>query len=105
MKTKELKYCYELICKEYIRKFVRKSGLSFDGWVAGHIGGIAEFINQYFFSLDDITYDINNKLPKDMIMEWQDHCLENEININYYSYSKGLRAKDLNKSDDNRTEE
>lgn len=96
MKIKDLKYCYELICAEYIKKFVKKNGISFDGWVGNHVGGIAEFINQYFYSLDDIIYDINNKLPKDMIMEWQDHNLEHECNINYRSYSKGLRAKDLN---------
>lgn len=100
MKTKHLKTAYELICAEYIRKFTKKQKLSFDGWVGNQIGGIAEFINQYFFNMDDIVYDINNKMPKDLIMEWQDHCLENDININYYSYSKGLRAKDLNKSED-----
>ena len=86
MKTSELKYCYELVCAEYIRKFSKKQKLEFDGWVGSHIGGIAEFINQYFFNLDDIVYDINNNLPKNLIMKWQDHCLENKINISLKDY-------------------
>ena len=104
MKTKELRYCYELVCREYVRKFSKKQEIEFDGWVGDHIGGIAEFINQYFFNMDDIVYDINNELPKNLILEWQDHCLENSVNFNYMSYSKGLRAKDINKTDGDSTE-
>lgn len=103
MKKKDLEYCYNLLCNEYIRKFEKKHDLSCDGWVGGTIGGIAEFINQYFFNLDDIVYDINNNLPKDMITDWQDHCLEYDVTINYRSYSKGLRANDLNNINGDRT--
>lgn len=87
---------YESVCKEYIDKFTKKQGLQFDGWVGNTVGGIAAFSDQYYFNFGDIVYDINAKCKKWLILEWQDVSIENtEKAINYYSFSKGLRHKDL----------
>jgi hypothetical protein len=99
--TKQLKIQYESICGEYLRRFIKKQGYEFSGWISGEIGSIAGFIEQYYFSFDDIYFDINEECPRGMIFSWQDHNLEVGIDncINYYSYSKGLRMNiDQNKS-------
>lgn len=93
-----LKTKYERICNEYIKVFSEKQGLVFDGWIGNQVGGVAEFIEEYFFNLSDIVYDINSEQPKGLILHWQDDYVENAPNgrnINYYSYSKGLRYSDL----------
>ena len=94
MKNK-LQKDYEAACNAYIKAFEKKQGYKFDGWVADDVGGIAGFIEQYYFNIHDIVWDINSKCKKGLIFEWQDETLEH--NINYYSYSKGLRPKDLKK--------
>lgn len=89
-----LKERYNAVCKEYIEAFEKKHGYNFDGFVANDNTGIAEFINQYYFNIGDIMYDINNKCKKNLIFEWQDYCLdESNESINFSSYSKGLRVK------------
>jgi len=100
--TKKLKEQYEFVCNEYIHKFTEKQDLPFDYWIGDDVGGIASFIEQYFFNLHDIIYDINTNQPKGLILQWQDDTLENHsenenVSINYYSYSKGLRYSDLKK--------
>lgn len=78
-KLDRLKQNYELACDAYITAFVYKHGYEFTGWVADQVGGIAEFIEQYFFNMEDIRYDIDNKLPKDKIFEWQDYGIEQQL--------------------------
>lgn len=89
--TKELDVQYKIIINEYLRRFVLRHGYKFAGWVGGDIGGIAEFINQYFFDIADIIYDLNNKLPKNTIFEWQDYVVEGGNIITLHAYSKGVR--------------
>lgn len=104
MKLKKLKKLHNKIAKEYIRKFSNKQGLKFDYWVGDNLVGgnfeIASFINQYFFSLSEIIYDINSKQPVGLILDWQEHSVDSQIRgaqqINYYSYSLGLRYEHLN---------
>ena len=67
---------FETVANEYIRAFVKKHGYEFTGWVADDVGGIAEFINQYFFSLSAIINDINNKSKKNLIFAQQDADVE-----------------------------
>jgi hypothetical protein len=87
---------YEFACNEYVKKFSEKQGLEFDGWVGDTVGGIASFIDQYFFNFNDIVWDINSDQPVGLITQWQDDCVENNgKSINYYSYSLGLRHSDL----------
>jgi hypothetical protein len=93
---KALKELYESACNGYVELFSKKQGIEFDGWVGDEVGGIASFIHQYFFDISEIVYDINTNQPKGLIIEWQQDMIENgNVEINYYSYSKGLRLKDV----------
>lgn len=91
-KINTLRREYEDACNAYIEVFVQKQGYEFSGWVG--VGEIAGFIEQYFFNLEDIIYDIENKCAKGLIFEHQDYVLENqdkEHHINYKSYAMGAR--------------
>ena len=94
-KIDKLKKDYEKACKDYIKLFCEKQDLGFDGFVNDEIGGIA-LCSDFFFNFQDIVWDVNAKIPKGVIIEWYDAQLENpEKAINYYSYTKGLRNKDI----------
>ena len=49
-----LKEQYELACNNYVLQFSRKHEIEFDGWIGEHVGGLASFIQEYFFSMSDI---------------------------------------------------
>jgi hypothetical protein len=93
----DIKTKYQAICGEFIEVFVEKHGYEFSGWVANDIGGIAEFIEQYFFNFKDIVDDILNEYPEGLIFRWQDDCISKSGNsiINLKSYFMGLRYEDL----------
>ena len=101
IKLSELKKQYEFVCDQYIQKFSNKQGIEFDGWIGKDIGGVASFIDQYFFNLSDIIEDINGKHPKGLILEWQDDSVDYNMArkdpfvINYKTYAMGLRYSDL----------
>lgn len=100
MKLIELKKTYQMACNEYVQKFANKQDIQFSGWI-GDIGQVACFIDQYFFSMDDIVLDINKKLPKGLILKWQDDGIEfSELRMNYRSYSMGLRFEDLKQTEE-----
>lgn len=102
MKLKELtsiglKSHYEDVCNEYIRRFCEKQDIEFDGWVGNEVGGIGEFISQYFFTMDDITLDMNTNQPTGLILDWQSDGVDYHIangttkRVNYKSYTMGFR--------------
>ena len=95
-----LKEKYHKIIAEYIDEFCRKQKIEFDGWVGQEVGGVASFVDQYFFNLSDITYDIDHKCKKGLILKWQDDCVENSEmpSINYHSYHKGLRFEHIKRN-------
>ena len=94
-----LKQRYEAVADAYLKRFIKKQDIDFDGWV-GNVGDIAAFCCQYFFNLDDIRYDIDNDCEVGLILRWQEDGVEHDMSggfdhINYHSYHKGLRYKDL----------
>lgn len=97
----DLQNRYENICAEYIELFCQKHEIECDGWVGDQVGGLASFIQQYFFSLNDIVFDLNTNQPVGLILKWQDDGVEAHFknpksgSINFYSYSKGLRYEHL----------
>jgi hypothetical protein len=97
----KLRAQYEDVCNEYVRRFCEKQDIEFDGWISNEVGGIASFISQYFFNIDDITLDMNTNQPIGLILDWQsdavDYNMSNETpkHINYKSYTMGLRYRDL----------
>jgi hypothetical protein len=89
-----LKKKYENIVEQYIKKFTNKHGYEFSYWCGPDVGGIACFIDQYFFNLEDIMYDVNNEVKKGMIFQWQDDQVEygdENTAINFQSYVMGMR--------------
>jgi hypothetical protein len=103
MKVKKIINDYENICNKIAHKFAKKQKIDFDGWVGDEIGGTAVFATQYYFNIDDIVLDIKTKQPKGFILQWQDEMIdfnigkhtENFKNINYKSFTMGLRLKDI----------
>lgn len=72
-----------------IKAFEKKQGYEF----TGYSGGLITFIDEYFFSIDDIIQDLQTKQKKGFIFKWFDECIENygKQQINYNSYIMGLR--------------
>lgn len=101
MKNKDLLTQYENICNQIVVKFAAKQKLEFDYWIADEIGGIACFANQYYINFSDIILDLKTRQKKGLILDWQDDYVEfnhdREVykNINYKSYTIGLRFEDL----------
>jgi len=96
-KSEKLKKTYFSVCNKYLKAFCEKQDFEFDenAWVNEDIGGVA-MINDMFLNFSDIVWDVNSEQPKGMITEWYYMCLENAINsINYFSYTHGIRIKDL----------
>jgi hypothetical protein len=92
---KKIQKEYEKVVNEYIKLFAEKQGIEFFGWVGDIVGGIADFGDVYIFNFQDIVWDINSEQPTGLILQWNYDCIENEKAINYFSYTKGLRHKDL----------
>ena len=92
---KNLKKRYDNICNTYVKIFCEKQDMYFEGWVGDDVGSIA-CCNDFFFNLNDIILDIDTNQEEGYIINWYYDNLEIEDkNINYYSYIKGLRIKDL----------
>lgn len=87
-----LRKTLEAALKEYIRRFEKKHGLSFEHAVSDDLTGVICFGDVFFFHISDIIYDIDNKLPKGLIIDWLYSNLDNQDRyINLHSYAKGLR--------------
>jgi hypothetical protein len=87
----KLKRRLEKAVMDYTEAFCKKQGLPFDWWSLERIGTLGCFGN-YYFTFDDIKYDMDTDQPKGLITQWQDECLEKGCTkINYYFYSKGIR--------------
>lgn len=88
---------YRYCCNEYIELFVKKQGIKFDYWI-GATGEVAAFCDQYFFSINEIIYDIENNCEAGLICQWQDDGVEFSKDchhMNYNSYVKGMRYSDI----------
>jgi len=105
MKIKEVKERHESACNEYVKLFCKKQGIEFDFWIGDEIGGIASFIQQYYFTISDIALDLNTRQPKHLILSWHNDSVDysfkhtDGFKINYLSYTMGLRYTDLKKKE------
>lgn len=80
------------ILKKYIKLFEKKHSLNFEFAVNDDLLDVISFGSVYFFSIDDIIFDIDTNQPKGLIIQWLEESLEYKDKIiNYKSYSKGLR--------------
>lgn len=92
--SKALRTALDKALKNYIYKFEKVHGVELDNY-ADDLMGILCFSDHYF-SMSDIVYDVENKLPVRLIFEWQDASIEahfkgNDKVINLRSYASGLR--------------
>ena len=99
--SKTLKEKFEEIANEYLEIFCKKQDIDIDKcyWIADDIGSIVDYAGEYYFSYNDIRLDIDLKQRKRAIFNWHNENLEayyeKKEAINYYSYCKGLRQKDI----------
>ena len=89
-----LKQQYENIVDQYLTLFCEKQGVHKDNndWCAGDVIEI----NDAYLNFNDIKLDIDTNQPKGNIFSW--YWENDELNnksINYQSYTRGLRIKDL----------
>lgn len=75
-----LKNEFDLLANEYVKIFCEKQDMYFDFWVGDEIGGVAS-VGDYFFNLDDIRYDIDSKIKKGEILDWQDYVIETDSRV------------------------
>ena len=92
-----LKQQFENVVDQYLTLFCEKQGVykDNDSWCAGDVGGVIE-INDAYLNFTDIILDVDTNQPKGNIFKWYwENDFLNGKEINYYSYTKGLRVKDL----------
>lgn len=98
---KTLKNRYNSIIEEYVALFCEKQGMNFEFWVADQVGTIGLF-GDYYFNFEDIKLDIDENISKGVIFSWynvevDDYNKNGKHHVNYWSYIKGYREKNLNK--------
>lgn len=93
------------VCEAYLSEFCKKHHFDREDadWVGRDIGGMAQ-IGDYFVGMEEMRYDIDNRIPPKTFFLWYDYTLEvNEIesewhqlegyttftHINYTSFCKG----------------
>ncbi len=94
---KDLKQQFENIVDQYITIFCQKQEIDKKDlyWIGGEIGDVVE-ISDCYFNFSDIKKDIDTNQPKGLIFDWHnENDYINDKIINYQSYIKGLRVKDL----------
>jgi hypothetical protein len=86
-----LKSEFAKVCSIYIQMFCIKNETTFDGWIGGDVGEIAN-IADMFINFSDIRLDIDTNQSSGTLIKWYWENLETDFPINYRSYMKGLRA-------------
>ncbi|TXD47360.1 hypothetical protein [Polaribacter sp. IC073] len=91
----KLKKDLEKSVYKIIKAFEKKHDVYFQYFVCDDVTGMASFGDVLYFNISDICFDIFSEQPKGLIIEWLEDSLENEEeNINYQSYARGLRFED-----------
>lgn len=98
-KIQTLKAAYEVIVNEYMEIFCKKQDVDFDGWVGEDVGSVA-CIADMFLNFSDIKTDVDMEVKSGEIINWYWDNMPQSLgeepkSINYYSYLKGLRVKDI----------
>jgi hypothetical protein len=93
--SKKLRKALDDAITGYIKAFEKKHDVFYEWAVVDDLTGVLNF-GDHYFSMSDIVYDVDNKLPIMLIFEWQEACLNahflgDEKQINLQSYAKGLR--------------
>lgn len=94
----EIRKQLDHILREYIRLFEEKHDAGFEFAVQDDLTGVICFGDVLYFHISDIIYDIDNDLPRHLIIEWLYDSIDfsdtgNKINLK--SYASGLRYENL----------
>lgn len=94
----EIRKRLDYILREYIQRFDEKHDIDFKFAVQDDLTGVINFNDDLFFHISDIIYDIDNDLPRHLIIEWLNDSLDfsdtgNKINLQ--SYAAGMRYENL----------
>ena len=69
----------------------------------GRLGNTFSFIDEYFFSLDDVIYDLSNNIEKGKIFKWHREVLERTEKklrvMNFETYCMGLTWDEIDRAD------
>ena len=88
---KNLEVKFKIIVYEYVKAFEKKHGYDFMGWVGERVGEVATF-SDCFINFDDMRWDIDNNIDRNIFFDWYYKSLEEAINNkafeNYRVYSK-----------------
>ena len=93
-RTTKLRDDFRSVAVRYVERFERKYSLKLEFWVADDVGGVACF-GDWFFSFDDIRYDIDHRLNENVIMDWHQANVDQGARIGLIAWSKGFRHKDI----------
>ena len=87
MLGRDMAKAYADICNEYLRIFCEKHELTFDpgDWVGGESGvGTVVNVADYFVSMEDIRFDIDNNVPAETFFEFQDYdAAVSDVELSY----------------------
>ena len=91
----KLKTKYNKIVEQYLIAFVEKQDLDIEDcyWIGDKVGEILSVNEQYYFSFDDIRFDVDNDVKESLIFRWHDESLDNyfkkkKYKVNYENYLK-----------------
>lgn len=91
---------FEVAVDRLLIEFCEKHDLSYK-FSVGNDSVDVFLISNYFFNLSDIYFDLKSNQPNGKIIQWYDYLLDNEVEISYYAYCKGLRKEQLSKKHEN----
>jgi hypothetical protein len=83
-----LKKDFERVCAAYISEFELKQNVTFKCFVDDMQGGLCEFKEGYFINLYEIIIDLEQRVPRGLILHWHDAITESEnmVNDNYKTF-------------------
>lgn len=84
----ELKTQWRRLCNQYLQEFVEKHEITLEPypWVADNPGTVA-MLGDYFVSMENIRYDIDNNIPVGWFEEWYDkHTEYTSLELKYMNF-------------------
>jgi len=82
------------VLKKYLKKFCKKHDLEFEYAVGDDLMGVI-CLNDFYFNINDIIYDIDNDLPKHIIFSWYQATINKKTDYNLHLYYKEWELKKM----------
>jgi len=82
------------VLKKYLKKFCKKHDMEFEYAVGDDLMGVI-CLNDFYFNINDIIYDIDNDLPKHIIFSWYEATINKKTDYNLHLYYKEWELKKM----------